>query len=106
LRQPWYTQNRLSQSDVGKCFFLGGHYPVPEPGHIIILEPADDVRQFDTVVFHGRPSSKETGEEVTEQLAQVATQGLAQVGVDLGGAHARVPQQDLHEADVDALFQE
>jgi hypothetical protein len=57
---------------------------VPEQGHIIVLEPADHVRQLDTVVFHGRPSSKEAGEEVAEQLTQVATQGLTQVRVDLG----------------------
>jgi hypothetical protein len=52
------------------------------------------------------PLSKEVGEEVTEQLTQVTTQGLTEMGVDLGGAHAGMPQQDLHEADVDPLFQE
>lgn len=44
--------------DVGERLFLGGHHPVP--------------------------FSKEAGEEVAEQLAQVTTQGLAQVRVDLG----------------------
>jgi hypothetical protein len=58
--------------DVGEGLFLGGHHPVPEPGDILVLEPADHIRQFDTVVLHGRSPLKEAGEEVAEQLAQVA----------------------------------
>src|SRR3990170_907375 len=55
--------------------------------------------------FMAAPPSKEASKEVAERLTQVAAQGFAQVRVDLGGTETGMPQQELHDADVDALGQ-
>ena len=46
--------SRHAGGDVSQRLLLGGHHQMPELVDITVLEPADHVRQFDTVVFHGR----------------------------------------------------
>jgi hypothetical protein len=48
------------------------------------------------------PSFEEARGGLRQQLAELIAQGLGQMGVDLRGSQAAVPQQDLDDADVDA----
>ena len=50
----------------------------------------------------GPPSLEEAVGGLTQQGAELIPQRLGQVGVDLGGSQARMPQQDLDDADVHA----
>ena len=47
----------------------------------------------------GPPSLEEAVGGLSEQLAKLVTQGFGEVGVDLRGLQARMPQQDLDDAD-------
>lgn len=53
----------------------------------------------------GPPSLEETVGGLAQQLPEILTQGFAQVGVDLGGADARMSQQNLDEANVHTSLQ-
>ena len=54
----------------------------------------------------GPPSLEEAVGGLTEQLPEILAQRFGQVGVDLRGADARMPEQDLNHADVHALFEQ
>jgi len=51
------------------------------------------------------PSLKETVGGLTEQFSEILAQRFAQVGVDLRGSYARMPQQKLDDADVQASLE-
>src|SRR5271169_7158474 len=48
----------------------------------------------------GPPSLEEAVGGLAQQFAELVPQRLGQVGVDLGGSQARMPEQDLDDADV------
>src|SRR3954471_2336637 len=48
----------------------------------------------------GPPSLEEAVGGLAEQFAELVPQRLGQVGVDLGGSQARMPEQDLDDPDV------
>src|SRR5271156_1609249 len=50
----------------------------------------------------GAPSFQEAVGGLGQELAELVPQGLAQVGVDLGRSEARMSEQDLDDANVDA----
>src|SRR4051795_1090126 len=50
----------------------------------------------------GPPSLEEAVGGLAEQFAELVPQRLGQVGVDLRGSQARMPEQDLDDADVHA----
>src|SRR5580692_12031944 len=51
------------------------------------------------------PSLEEAIGGLTEELAKLIPQRIGEVGVDLGGSQTRVSEQDLDDADIDALFE-
>src|SRR3954465_12604754 len=48
----------------------------------------------------GPPSVEEAVGGLAQQVAELIPQGLGQMGVDLGGSQARMPEQDLDDPDV------
>ena len=53
----------------------------------------------------GPPSLEEAVGGLAEQFAELVPQRLGQVGVDLRGSQARMPEQDLDDADVHASLE-
>ena len=53
----------------------------------------------------GPPSLEEAVGRLAQQFAELVPQRLGQVGVDLRGSQARMPEQDLDDADVHALLE-
>src|ERR1700677_2614565 len=50
----------------------------------------------------GPPSLEDAVGGLTEEVTELVPQRLGQVGIDLGGSQARVSEQDLDDADIDA----
>jgi hypothetical protein len=48
------------------------------------------------------PSLEEAVGRLIEEVTELIPQRIGEVGVDLGGSQARVPEQDLDDADIDA----
>jgi hypothetical protein len=48
------------------------------------------------------PSLEEAIGGLTEEMTELIPQRIGEVGIDLGGSQARVSEQDLDDADIDA----
>src|SRR5271155_5371075 len=53
----------------------------------------------------GPPSLEEAVGGLAQQFAELVPQWLCQMGVDLSGSQARMPKQDLDDADVHSLLE-
>lgn len=59
-----------------------------------------------TSTISGSPSLEEAVGGLTEQLPKILAQRFGEVGIDLRGAYARMPQKYLNQANVHALFEQ